>query len=85
MRFVRWFDVRHGKRKTKKGRKGKRRDFLKLHFIVDCTSLLILSFKVTPPFKSDPKQVKYISFRSSRRILEDYALTRLISRERFAT
>ena len=60
MRFVRWFDIRHGKRKTKTGRKGKRRDFLKLHFIVDCTSLLILSFKVTPPFKSDSKQVDYL-------------------------
>ena len=58
MRFVRWFDVRHGKRKG--GRKSKRRDFLKLHFIVDCTSLLILSFKVTPPFKSDSRQVEYL-------------------------
>src|SRR5450756_1355065 len=52
-RYVRWFDIRHGKRR-------KRRDFLKLHFIVDCTSLLILSFKVTPPFKSDGKQVEYL-------------------------
>jgi transposase len=43
--------VRHSKRKT-------RRDFLKLHFIVDCRSLLILSFKVTPPFKADSKQVE---------------------------
>ena len=60
MRFVRWLDVRHGKRKTRKGRKGKRKDFLKLHFIVDATSLLILSFKVTPPFKSDSKQVEYL-------------------------
>jgi hypothetical protein len=56
MRFVRWLDVR----KTRSGRKGKRRDFLKLHFIVDCTSLLILSFKVTPPFKSDSRQVEYL-------------------------
>jgi transposase len=38
----------------------KRKDFLKLHFIVDCKSLLILSFKVTPPFKSDGKQVEYL-------------------------
>lgn len=38
----------------------KRKDFLKLHFIVDVSSLLILSFKVTPPFKSDPKQVGYL-------------------------
>jgi hypothetical protein len=66
MRFVTWLDVRHGKRGTKKGRKGKERkvqrfDFLKLHFIVDCSSLLILSFKVTPPFnKSDSKQVEYL-------------------------
>jgi transposase len=52
-RFVRWFDVRHGKRK-------RRKDFLKLHFIVDCKSLLILSFKVTPPFKSDGRQVEYL-------------------------
>jgi hypothetical protein len=48
MKFVRWLDDRHGKKKTKKGRKGKERDFLKLHFILDCTSILILSsFKVT--------------------------------------
>ena len=62
MRFVRWLDVRHGKRKTRNGRrrKGKRKDFLKMHFIVDATSLLILSFKVTPPFKSDSKQVEYL-------------------------
>jgi transposase len=50
---VRWFDIRHGKRK-------RRKDFLKLHFIVDVESLLILSFKVTPPFKSDSKQVEYL-------------------------
>jgi hypothetical protein len=44
MRFVRWLDIRHSKK-----RKKKRKDFLKLHFfIVDCTSLLILSFKATP-------------------------------------
>ena len=53
MRFVRWFDVRHG-------RKSRRRDFLKLHFIVDCNNLLIPSFKVTSPFKSDSKQVDYL-------------------------
>jgi len=41
------------------GRKKRRKDFLKLHFIVDCKSLLILSFKVTPPpFKTDSKQVE---------------------------
>jgi len=45
--------VRHTKRK-------RRKDFLKLHFIVDVRSLLILSFKVTPPFKSDGKQVEYL-------------------------
>jgi transposase len=48
---VRWLGVRHGRKK-------RRKDFLKLHFIVDCTSLLILSFKVTPPFKADPRQVE---------------------------
>jgi transposase len=48
---VRWLTVRHGRRK-------RRKDFLKLHFIVDCKSLLILSFKVTPPFKADSKQVE---------------------------
>lgn len=53
MRFIRWLDIRHGRRK-------KRKDFLKLHFVVDVRSLLILSFKVTPPFKSDGKQVKYL-------------------------
>lgn len=53
MRFVRWLDIRHSKSK-------KRKDFLKLHFIVDCSSLLILSFKVTPPFKHDSKQVDYL-------------------------
>jgi transposase len=47
---VRWLDIRHGKRK-------RRKDFLKLHFIVDCRSLLILSFKVTSPFRSDSRQV----------------------------
>jgi transposase len=46
-------DIRHGTRK-------KRKDFLKLHFIVDVKSLLILSFKVTPPFKPDSKQVEYL-------------------------
>ncbi|MEM0117219.1 MAG: transposase [Conexivisphaerales archaeon] len=50
-RYVRWLTVRHGRRK-------RRKDFLKLHFIVDCDSLLILSFKVTPPFKADSRQVK---------------------------
>jgi transposase len=50
---VRWFDIRKGRRK-------RRRDFLKLHFIVDCDSLLILSFKVTSPFKSDSRQVAYL-------------------------
>lgn len=50
-RFVRWLDVRHAKMK-------KRKDFLKLHFIVDVKSLLMLSFKVTPPLKSDGKQVE---------------------------
>lgn len=48
---MRWLTVRHGRRK-------RRKDFLKLHFIVDCKSLLILSFKVTPPFKADSKQVE---------------------------
>jgi len=48
---VRWLDIRHGTRK-------RRRDFLKLHFIVDCRSLLILSFKVTSPFKADSRQVE---------------------------
>ncbi len=48
---MRWLTVRHGRRK-------RRKDFLKLHFIVDVKSLLILSFKVTPPFKADSKQVK---------------------------
>ena len=45
---------------TEPGRRKKRKDFLKLHFIVDVKSLLILSFKITPPFKSDSKQVKYL-------------------------
>lgn len=54
MRYVRWLDVRSAKKKKK------RRDFLKLHFIVDCNSLLIPSFKVTPPFKHDSKQVDYL-------------------------
>ena len=48
---MRWLGVRHGRKK-------RRKDFLKLHFIVDCKSLLILSFKVTPPFKADSKQVE---------------------------
>jgi len=48
---VRWLTVRHGRKK-------RRKDFLKLHFIVDCQSLLILAFKVTPPFKADSKQVE---------------------------
>jgi hypothetical protein len=48
---VRWLTVRHGRKK-------RRKDFLKLHFIVDCRSLLILSFKVTSPFKADSKQVE---------------------------
>ncbi len=48
---MRWLTVRRGRRK-------RRKDFLKLHFIVDCKSLLILSFKVTPPFKADSKQVE---------------------------
>ncbi len=48
---MRWLTVRHGRRK-------RRKDFLKLHFIVDCKSLLILSFKITPPFKADSKQVE---------------------------
>jgi transposase len=48
---VRWLDIRHGRKK-------RRKDFLKLHFIVDCKSLLILSFKITPPFKADSKQVE---------------------------
>ena len=48
---MRWLSVRHGRRK-------RRKDFLKLHFIVDCKSLLILSFKVTSPFKADSKQVE---------------------------
>ena len=39
-------------------RHGRRKDFLKLHFVVDRRSLLILSFKVTPPFKADSKQVE---------------------------
>ncbi|MDG6939302.1 MAG: transposase, partial [Nitrososphaerota archaeon] len=47
-RYARWLGVRHGRRK----------DFLKLHFVVDRRSLLILSFKVTPPFKADSKQVE---------------------------
>lgn len=68
MRFVRWLDIRDGRRKKKK-------DFLKLHFIVDVYSLLILSFKVTPPFKSDGKQVEYLlSFiRSLGRLCADKA------------
>jgi hypothetical protein len=33
-RYVRWLSVRHGRKK-------RRKDFLKLHFIVDCKSLLI--------------------------------------------
>ena len=48
---MRWLTVRHGRKK-------RRKDFLKLHFIVDCRSLLILSFKVTPPFKADSRQVE---------------------------
>lgn len=48
---MRWLTVRDGRRKS-------RRDFLKPHFIIDCRSLLILSFKVTPPFKADSKQVE---------------------------
>ena len=47
---MRWLTVRHGRKK-------RRKDFLKLHFVVDCGSLLILSFKVAPPFKADSKQV----------------------------
>jgi hypothetical protein len=49
-----------GRERLEMAEREKRRDFLKLHFIVDCTSLLILSFKVTPPFKSDSKQVEYL-------------------------
>ncbi|MGH9920509.1 MAG: transposase [Nitrososphaerales archaeon] len=48
---MRWLDIRHGLRR-------RRKDFLKLHFIVDCRSLLILAFKVTPPFKADSRQVE---------------------------
>ena len=48
---MRWLTIRHGRKK-------RRRDFLKLHFIVDCRTLLIPSFKVTPPFKADSKQVE---------------------------
>ena len=48
---MRWLTVRHG-------RKRRRKDSLKLHFILDCRSLLILSFKITPPFKADSKQVE---------------------------
>jgi transposase len=51
---VRWLDAGCSRRRKK------RKDFLKLHFIVDATSLLILSFKATPPFKSDSKQVDYL-------------------------
>ncbi|HVB11805.1 MAG TPA: hypothetical protein VNE86_01630 [Nitrososphaerales archaeon] len=43
---------------TQEGRKGKISS--SWHFIVDVTSLLILSFKATPPFKSDSKQVEYL-------------------------
>lgn len=50
---MRWLDIRHSRRR-------KRKDFLKLHFIVDVRSLLILFFKVTPPFKSDSKRVEEI-------------------------
>jgi transposase len=50
---VRWFDIRNGRRT-------RRKDFLKLHFVVDVASLLILSLKVTPPFKSDGRQVEYL-------------------------
>lgn len=45
--------MRHGRRK-------RRKDFLKLHFIVDGKSLLIRSFKVTPPFQADSRQVAYL-------------------------
>ncbi|MDG7013011.1 MAG: hypothetical protein JRN46_02125 [Nitrososphaerota archaeon] len=50
-RYVRWLTIRHGRKK-------RRKDFLKLHFIVDRRTLLILSFKVIPPFKADSKQVE---------------------------
>lgn len=48
---MRWLDIRHARKK-------RRKDFLKLHFVVDCRSLLILTFKVTPPFKADSRQVE---------------------------
>ena len=48
---MRWLTIRHGRKK-------RRKDFLKLHFMVDCKTLLIPSFKVTPPFKADSKQVE---------------------------
>jgi hypothetical protein len=48
-RYVRWLTVKHVRRK-------RRKDFLKLHFIVDCRSLLILSFKAAPPFRRTPSR-----------------------------
>jgi hypothetical protein len=58
--------MERGRRRRRGEKEKEERDFLKLHFIVDCTSLLILSFKVTPPFKSDSKQADYLLSPSSR-------------------
>lgn len=40
--------------------RNRRKDFLKLHFLVDVSSMLILSFKVTPGNMPDVKQVPYL-------------------------
>jgi hypothetical protein len=47
-------------RRRREERTNKQRDFLKLHFIVDCTSLLILCFQgYSSIHKHDSRQVKY--------------------------
>lgn len=51
-RHVRWQDVRE--------HRNRRKDFLKLHFLVDVRSLLILSFKITSGNMPDAKQVPYL-------------------------
>ncbi len=40
--------------------RNRRKDFLKLHFLVDVRSLLILSFKITSGNMPDAKQVPYL-------------------------
>jgi hypothetical protein len=57
-RYVRWLWVRYDSSSSRRRREKRRKDFLKLHFVVDCRSLLILSFKVTSSFKADSRQVE---------------------------